>query len=78
MHQGIFVYRQLSTPCWWWTKIYDAYTNPAMRGYFFTSESSGEYCWSSGPIWDFRNASALKYYVDEVIGEITVRALPGR
>jgi hypothetical protein len=38
----------------------------------------GEYCWSSGPIWDFRNASGLKYYVDEVIGEITVRALPGR
>jgi hypothetical protein len=43
MHQGIFVYRQLSTPCWWWTKVYDAYTNPAMRGYFFTSKSSSEY-----------------------------------
>jgi hypothetical protein len=49
--QGIFVYRQLSTPCWWWTKIYEAYTDPSKRGFFFTSESSGEYCWSSGPIW---------------------------
>ena len=26
---------------------------------------------ASGPIWDFRNASARKYYVDQVIGEVT-------
>jgi len=38
---------------------------------FFTSESTGEYCWSSGPIWDFRNETARKYYVETIIGEVT-------
>jgi hypothetical protein len=69
--QGIFVYRQLSTPCWWWRKIYEAYNNPALRGMFFTSARTGEYCWQSGPIWDFRNATARSYYVKHIIGEIT-------
>jgi len=68
---GIFVYRQLSTPCWWWQKIFDAFTDTAMRGMFFSSAATGEYCWSSGPIWDFRNATAREYYVQQVIGEVT-------
>ena len=34
---------------------------------FFTSI---RYCWASGPIWDFRNARARNYYVDQVIGEV--------
>jgi hypothetical protein len=55
--QGIFVYRQLSTPCWWWKKIYEAYTDPSKRGFFFTSKSTGEYCWSSGPIWYARSSN---------------------
>eukprot|EP00038_Savillea_parva_P005088 m.147135 g.147135 ORF g.147135 m.147135 type:complete len:470 (-) comp11658_c1_seq3:2457-3866(-) len=68
--QGIFAYRQLTNAAWWWIKNYNAYTNPATRNFFYTSDRTGELCWSSGPIWDFRNASARQYYIDQVIGEV--------
>ena len=43
--QGVFAYRQLTNAAWWWRKNYAAYTNPATRGYFFTSDKTGDYCW---------------------------------
>lgn len=69
--QGVFVYRQLTNAVWWWAKNYAAYTDPGRRGFFLTAPASGEYCWASGPVWDFRNASAREYYLDRVIGELT-------
>ena len=56
--QGVFVYRQLSTPCWWWSEIYEAYTNPETRGYFFTSERNGEFCWSVSAAAPFASSFA--------------------
>eukprot|EP00035_Acanthoeca_spectabilis_P003913 m.96700 g.96700 ORF g.96700 m.96700 type:complete len:480 (-) comp12372_c0_seq1:2497-3936(-) len=69
--QGIFAYRQVTYAAWWWRKNYDAYTNPATRKYFLRSASTGDFCWSNGPIWDFRNASARQYFINNVISEVT-------
>ena len=75
--QGVFVYRQLTNAVWWWAKNYRAYTDPARRGFFLTAPATGDYCWAAGPVWDFRNESARKYYIDEVIGELTQNETDG-
>lgn len=70
------VCRQVTYAAWWWRKNYDAYTNPATRKYFLRSASTGDFCWSNGPIWDFRNASARQYFINNVISEVVLPAHP--
>eukprot|EP00039_Didymoeca_costata_P006567 m.91396 g.91396 ORF g.91396 m.91396 type:complete len:414 (-) comp13301_c0_seq7:2565-3806(-) len=72
-NQATFVYRQISQSIWWYQENLKAFKNPQNRGFFFRSDIDDSFCWSYGPLWDFRNESAMNYFVDVVIGELTMR-----
>eukprot|EP01052_Picozoa_sp_SAG31_P019789 SAG31_NODE_1459_length_8254_cov_4.297854_9_plen_314_part_00 len=68
--QGIFVYRQMCNAVWWYERFYDALMDTSKRGFFLTSERTGELCWDAGGFLDFRNSSAINWYVETVVGEL--------
>ena len=61
--QGVFVYRQMCDAVWWYKSFFGALMDPQTRGFFLTSDRTGELCWQSGGFFDFRNASAIDWCV---------------
>ena len=73
----LFQYRQIQVALRLFSQDALAAASPSNDGFWISNSTTGQVCtahqpWGTDdPFWDFRNASAVDYFVSNVIGQVT-------
>lgn len=72
--QATFVYRHMEVAEYYWSIAAAAFHDPRNAEMFLHNEE-GQVCWKTndmtGPFWNFSNARAMDWFVEEIGGELT-------
>ena len=72
--QATFVYRHMEVAEYYWSIAAAAFHNP-QNAEMFLHDEQGRICWKSndmtGPFWNFSNAKANDWFVDQIGAELT-------